>query len=90
MLEVACGTGSLLAPLNGFDRVGLDVSTQMLTVARKKLGAEVTLVQEGARGERGDQAQADEGWLIRCTGPLEPAGRRLARTSHGGRSAFLR
>lgn len=45
LFEVACGTGTLLAELHGFERVGLDVSPQMLDVARKKLGVHVALHQ---------------------------------------------
>ncbi|WP_406296503.1 class I SAM-dependent methyltransferase [Embleya sp. NBC_00888] len=43
LLDVACGTGSLLAFLTGYHRVGLDASTLMLDVARNKLGDEVGL-----------------------------------------------
>lgn len=42
--EVACGTGTLLARLQGFERIGVDASEPMLAQARKKLGDEVTLV----------------------------------------------
>jgi SAM-dependent methyltransferase len=44
VLEVACGTGTLLAQLKEYERVGVDVSEAMLAVARKKLGDEVALV----------------------------------------------
>lgn len=44
VLEVACGTGSLLARLNGYERIGVDVSEPMLDQARKKLGDEVALI----------------------------------------------
>ncbi|EKX60624.1 class I SAM-dependent DNA methyltransferase [Streptomyces ipomoeae] len=44
ILEVACGTGTLLARLNGYERIGVDVSEAMLHQARKKLGDEVVLV----------------------------------------------
>jgi ubiquinone/menaquinone biosynthesis C-methylase UbiE len=44
VLEVACGTGTLLARLQEYERVGVDVSEPMLTVARKKLGDDVALI----------------------------------------------
>ncbi|WP_314410111.1 class I SAM-dependent DNA methyltransferase [Streptomyces kroppenstedtii] len=44
ILEVACGTGTLLARLQEYERTGVDVSEAMLGVARKKLGNEVVLV----------------------------------------------
>ncbi|MEU5046856.1 class I SAM-dependent DNA methyltransferase [Streptomyces griseorubiginosus] len=43
VLEVACGTGTLLARLKEYDRIGVDASEPMLAVARKKLGDEVAL-----------------------------------------------
>ncbi|MGO4417251.1 class I SAM-dependent methyltransferase [Streptomyces sp. MCAF7] len=43
VLEVACGTGTLLARLQGFERIGVDASEPMLSQARKKLGDEVAL-----------------------------------------------
>ncbi|WP_329101598.1 class I SAM-dependent DNA methyltransferase [Streptomyces sp. NBC_01439] len=42
--EVACGTGTLLAQLQEYERVGVDASDPMLTLARKKLGDTATLV----------------------------------------------
>ncbi|MFI9311250.1 class I SAM-dependent DNA methyltransferase [Streptomyces triculaminicus] len=45
VLDVACGTGSLLAQLGEFERAGVDVSAPMLDQARKKLGDAVTLHQ---------------------------------------------
>ncbi|GAA3894518.1 class I SAM-dependent methyltransferase [Streptomyces lacrimifluminis] len=45
ILEVACGTGTLLARLQEYERTGVDVSEAMLDIARKKLGDEVALVQ---------------------------------------------
>jgi ubiquinone/menaquinone biosynthesis C-methylase UbiE len=44
VLEVACGTGTLLARLKEYERVGVDASEPMLAVARKKLGDGVALV----------------------------------------------
>ncbi|MEU6757578.1 methyltransferase domain-containing protein [Streptomyces sp. NPDC046685] len=44
LLEVACGTGTLLARLQEYERIGVDTSAPMLDVARKKLGDEVALV----------------------------------------------
>src|SRR5919202_3691329 len=48
VLEAACGTGRVLVPLvgAGFSVVGLDVSSEMLAVARQKLAA---TTDEGAR-----------------------------------------
>jgi SAM-dependent methyltransferase len=38
LLELACGTGAVLKPLSAYYQVaGLDISTEMLSVARKKL-----------------------------------------------------
>lgn len=45
LLEVACGTGSLLVELRGYERAGLDVSAEMLTVARQKLGDHIALYE---------------------------------------------
>jgi len=44
VLEVACGTGTLLARLKGYERIGVDASAPMLEQARKKLSDDVTLV----------------------------------------------
>lgn len=44
VLEVACGTGTLLARLHGYERIGVDASEPMLAVARKKLGDDVPLI----------------------------------------------
>ncbi|MGW4204417.1 class I SAM-dependent DNA methyltransferase [Streptomyces sp. NPDC004726] len=52
VLEVACGTGTLLALLPEYDRVGVDVSEPMLAVAREKLGDQVTLVHGRMRDFR--------------------------------------
>lgn len=58
VLEVGCGTGRILIPTAkaGFDIVGLDLSTQMLSICREKLAlepeavqAKVHLVQEDMR-----------------------------------------
>ena len=51
MLELACGTGRLLAPLvgAGFDVTGVDSSVEMLDRARRRLAEqhlEATLVQQ--------------------------------------------
>jgi SAM-dependent methyltransferase len=54
ILEVACGTGSLLAQLDGYQRAGLDLSENMLAVARTKLPLDVEL-------HHGDLATADLG-----------------------------
>lgn len=61
VLELACGTGSMLLPIakSGIDCVGLDLSREMLTVARRKLseaGVQVPL-HEGnmAEFDLGDQ-----------------------------------
>ena len=44
ILDVGCGTGTLLSELNGVARrAGLDLSPEMVKTARKKLGAEVDL-----------------------------------------------
>ncbi|MEU1312564.1 class I SAM-dependent methyltransferase [Streptomyces cinnamoneus] len=45
VLDVACGTGSLLAQLGEYERAGVDVSAPMLDHARKKLDDAVTLHQ---------------------------------------------
>ncbi|MGA5134424.1 class I SAM-dependent DNA methyltransferase [Streptomyces olivoreticuli] len=45
VLDVACGTGSLLAQLEEYERSGVDVSGPMLAQASKKLGGSVTLRQ---------------------------------------------
>jgi SAM-dependent methyltransferase len=45
LLEVACGTGTLLSYLGGFVRTGADISPQMLRVARRKLPASVSLIE---------------------------------------------
>ena len=45
ILEVACGTGTLLARFNGYERIGVDASELMCEQARKKLGDEVTLLR---------------------------------------------
>jgi len=37
VLELACGTGSVLAHLRDYDVVGVDLSPQMLAIAREKL-----------------------------------------------------
>lgn len=44
VLEVACGTGTLLARLHGYERIGVDASEPMLAQARKKLGDDVPLI----------------------------------------------
>src|SRR5919202_2393911 len=48
VLEAACGTGRVLVPLAlaGFSVVGLDVSAEMLSLARAKLAG----AEDGARG----------------------------------------
>jgi SAM-dependent methyltransferase len=43
VLEVACGTGSLLKQLAKFRCTGLDISPEMLQVARRKLPNEIPL-----------------------------------------------
>lgn len=45
-LDAACGTGNLTRELikNGIDVIGVDRSAEMLSVARKKLGSEATLI----------------------------------------------
>lgn len=42
--EVACGTGTLLARLQEYERIGVDASEPMLTVAGKKLPGDVPLI----------------------------------------------
>jgi SAM-dependent methyltransferase len=56
VLEAACGTGRVLVPLAlaGFSVVGLDVSAEMLSLARAKLAG----AEDGARG-RGRLVEAD-------------------------------
>lgn len=44
LLEVACGTGSLLENMPGFQCTGLDISEQMISVAREKLSPDVVLI----------------------------------------------
>ncbi|MEZ4771387.1 MAG: class I SAM-dependent methyltransferase [Caldilineales bacterium] len=62
LLELGCGTGRLLLPLAdaGFDVTGVDMSEQMLAIARAKLDAadlseQVTLVQADMRDVRLEQ-----------------------------------
>jgi len=49
VLEVACGTGSLLAELGEYHRTGLDISTEMLGQAQLKIGDTVSLYQADMR-----------------------------------------
>lgn len=46
VLDAACGTGNFTKELirNGIDVIGVDSSQEMLSVARDKLGGEVTLI----------------------------------------------
>lgn len=43
LLEVACGTGSLLQELDEYERTGMDLSVEMLEQARMKLGEAIAL-----------------------------------------------
>jgi SAM-dependent methyltransferase len=56
VLEVGCGTGRVLLPLarSGHRVVGVDVSEEMLQIARTKLANEEADVQNRARLEYGD------------------------------------
>ena len=51
VLEVGCGTGRLLLPLveAGIDVTGVDSSPAMLSVARRKLGERVMLIEGDIR-----------------------------------------
>lgn len=44
-LEVGCGTGYLLNKIIGDDKYGIDLSTEMLSVAKNKLAINVSLEQ---------------------------------------------
>jgi SAM-dependent methyltransferase len=58
VLELGCGTGRVLFPLarEGVEVAGLDISTHMLTVARRKLDKECTHVQRRVSLVQGDMA----------------------------------
>lgn len=49
--ELACGTGSMTCRLaeDGYDMIGIDISEDMLEVARNKCGADVLLLQQDMR-----------------------------------------
>jgi SAM-dependent methyltransferase len=51
VLDMGCGTGRLLLPLVGaeIDVTGVDPSSAMLSLARKKLGDQVTLIEGDMR-----------------------------------------
>ena len=63
VLEVACGSGRVLAPLAqaGFDVVGIDISPHMLALARAKLSAALSarLIQADMRDFHLDEADFD-------------------------------
>jgi len=50
VLDLACGTGRLVTPLNkvGFDAVGLDISSNLLKIAKTRL-ASIRLVRADMR-----------------------------------------
>jgi SAM-dependent methyltransferase len=62
ILELACGSGRLFMPLlkAGFSITGLDLSAEMLKLARKKLEAESEALQQRARLFQGDMRNLDE------------------------------
>jgi len=59
ILELACGTGRLVLPLAraGLDVTGLDLSQNMLTIARQKLGKEPAEVQARLKLVDGDMSR---------------------------------
>jgi len=56
VLELCCGTGRLLIPLakHGFEVTGVDLSSKMLSIARKKISQLGPLVQQKIRLINGD------------------------------------
>ncbi len=63
VLELACGTGRVTLPLarSGANVTGLDISPHMLAVARRKLAAETSTVQERVTLVQGDMTAFDLG-----------------------------
>jgi ubiquinone/menaquinone biosynthesis C-methylase UbiE len=61
LLELACGTGRLTIPLarEGFAITGLDLSEEMLTIAREKLAREAPEVRARVRLLQGNMAGFD-------------------------------
>lgn len=63
VLELACGTGTLLAPLAGagFEVTGLDLSERMLDLTRQRIEAQPAEVGARVRLVRGDMTDFDLG-----------------------------
>jgi len=61
VLELGCGTGRVLLPIAraGIDIVGLDLSSYMLDVCRKKIGREAVDVQDRIQLVQGDMRSFD-------------------------------
>src|SRR5262245_42591953 len=61
VLEIGCGTGRVLIPIAraGLDITGLDRSTAMLAVCRRRLAQEPAAVQERVQLVQGDMRHFD-------------------------------
>jgi ubiquinone/menaquinone biosynthesis C-methylase UbiE len=68
VLEVGCGAGHVLSRFAGTRRTGIDLSTGMLHRARRRLGADVALLQGSADDLPFDDASFD---VVLCTEVLE-------------------
>lgn len=75
VLELGCGTGRVLIPTAGagIDIVGLDLSTEMLAICRRRLAAEPQAVQARARLVQADMRQFEFSERFRlATIPFRP------------------